>query len=58
MEVLGFYEIPNDKVYSHKVNRDQTFKEQEASRRPRLSLTKDIIRPMKLKPIQVGNLNN
>ena len=54
-----FYEIPNEKVYSHKVNRNQTFKEQqEVGRRPRFSLTKDIIRPMKLKPIKIGNLND
>jgi len=53
-----FYEIPNDKVYSHKVNKNQTFKEQQqASRRPRFSITKDIIRPLNLIPIQVGNLN-
>ena len=54
-----FYEIPNDKVYSNKLNKNQTFKEQqEASRRPRFSITKDIIRPLNLAPIQVGNLNN
>ena len=53
-----FYEIPNEKVYSQQVNRNQTFKEQqEASRRPRFSITKDIIRPLNLAPIQVGNLN-
>ena len=51
-------EILNEKVYTHKVNRNQTFKEQQqASRRPRFSITKDIIRPLNLKPIQVGNLN-
>lgn len=53
-----FYEIPNDKVYSHKVNKNQTFKEQqEAGRRPRFSITKDIIRKNKINPIFEGKLN-
>ena len=54
-----FYEIPNEKVYSQKVNKKQTFLEQQqAQRRPRFSLTKDIIKPLNLKPVQIGNLNN
>ena len=47
-----FYEIPNEKVYSQKVNRHETFREQQKDgRRPRFSITKEIIRKNKLKPI-------
>ena len=53
-----FYEIPNEKVYSQKVNRNQTFKEQqEAGRRPRFSITKDVIKKNKINPIFEGKLN-
>lgn len=47
------YKIPNELIYSHKVNANQTLKEQQAqNRRPRFSIKKEIIAKNNLKPIK------
>jgi hypothetical protein len=49
---FNVYEIPNKLIYNMKVNSRQTFKQQqEQGRRPRFSITKEIISKKKLKPI-------
>lgn len=49
---FNVYKIPNRLIRSAKVNKSQTLKEQQGEkRRPRFSITKDIIRKKKLKPI-------
>ena len=47
------YEIPNDLIYNHKINKTQTFRDQQAQgRRPRFSIKKSIIAPNKIKPVK------
>jgi len=49
---FNVYKIPSKLVYNMKVNKKQTFKQQQAQkRRPRFSITEGIIKPKKLKPI-------
>jgi len=51
------FKIKPDWIYRHKVNKNQTFKEQqEQSRRPRFSIIDNIIIPRKLKPVKVCKL--
>lgn len=51
------YKIEPDWIYKHKVNKNQTFADQQAeNRRPRFSITESIIKPMKLKPVKICNL--
>lgn len=51
------YKIEQDWIYNHQVNKLQTFKQQqEQARRPRFSITKEIILPMNLKPVKVCKL--
>lgn len=51
------YQIDNDFIYNHKVNKNETFKDQQlAGKRPRFSIMKDIIIPKKIKPIKAGNI--
>jgi len=51
------YRIEKEWIYSHKVNRDQTFKEQqEQGKRPRFSITDNIVKPRRLKPIKICRL--
>ena len=46
------YIIDNDDIYNHKVNKTQTFREQQAQgRRPRFSIKKEIIKVKGLKPL-------
>lgn len=55
---FNIYYIDNEDIYSHKVNADQTFREQQAEkRRPRFSIFDGIIQAKDIKPIKVGNLN-
>ena len=55
--VFKVYEIKHEWIYSHNVNKSQTFKEQQAQgRRPRFSITKDIIIPKNLKPVKILKL--
>jgi len=44
--------IPNEFIYSNQVNKGQTMKDQQGEkRRPRFSITKDIIEKNKIKPV-------
>jgi hypothetical protein len=48
------FKIEPDWIYKHMVNKNQTFQQQqEQARRPRFSITENIIKPRTLKPIQV-----
>lgn len=50
--LFDIYKIPNELIYNHKVNKNQTLKEQqEQGKRPRLSIKKEIIIPLKIHPI-------
>lgn len=52
------FDIPVNLVYTHKVNKDQTFTDQQLQgRRPRFSLYKEIIQPNNIQPILNGNIN-
>src|SRR5690606_37452399 len=49
------YLIDNELIYNHKVNENQTLREQqEQGRRPRFSIYKSIILKNKLKPLKTG----
>jgi len=49
---FNVYKIPTNKIYSVKVNKKQTFKQQQTqNRRPRFSITKEIIKKYNIKPI-------
>lgn len=51
------YKIDDDLIYGHKVNKNETFKDQQlAGKRPRFSLMKDIIIPHNVKPSREGNI--
>lgn len=53
------YKIEQKWIYEHKINKEQTFKEQQKEkRRPRFSIKKDIIEIKKLKPIKECKLPN
>ena len=48
----------NELIYTHKVNSNQTFRDQqEQGRRPRFSIMKDIIEPHNLNPVIAGTLS-
>ena len=48
----------NELIYTHKVNSNQTFRDQqEQGRRPRFSIMKDIIEPHNLNPVIEGTLS-
>ena len=49
---FNVYKIPSEFIYNMNVNKNQTFKQQQAQdRRPRFSIVAGIIKPKKLKPI-------
>ena len=51
------YKIPNDSIYSQKVNRTETFRDQQKQgKRPRFSLMNDIIIPQNIEPDFEGNI--
>jgi hypothetical protein len=53
----NIYKIPNNLIYDHKVNKDQTMSEQQQDkRRPRFSIMKEIIKVQKLRPQLEGRL--
>ena len=50
------YLLPNDKIYNRKMNKNETFKDQQnEKRRPRFSIRK-LIKELNLKPIGIYNL--
>lgn len=54
---LYLYRIPINELYNIKVNKKQTFKEQQkAGRRPRFSIITNFIEPYKLKPYKKVNM--
>ncbi len=54
---FGIYQIDTQMIYSHQVNRSQTFAEQQAQgRRPRFSIYNDIIIPNRIHPVKIGQL--
>jgi hypothetical protein len=54
---VDIYEIPNELIYVQKVNRNQTFRDQQnQNRRPRFSIYKEIIDKHKLKPAKTATL--
>ena len=54
---FSIYKIETEMIYSHMVNRNQTFAEQQAqSRRPRFSIYSGIIEPNGIKPVKIGQL--
>lgn len=55
---FDIYEINSDDIYNHKVNADQTVRDQQLQgRRPRFRIYPEIIEKKKLKPIKTGNLS-
>ncbi|MCR4326996.1 MAG: Bsp6I family type II restriction endonuclease [Nanoarchaeota archaeon] len=51
------YKIEPSWIYKHKVNKSQTFQQQQKqSRRPRFSIIENIIKPRKLQPVKVCKL--
>lgn len=49
---FDIYKIPSEIIYSVKVNKNETFKQQqEQKRRPRLSIKKSLIEENKIKPL-------
>jgi hypothetical protein len=54
---FDIYLIHNKLIYNHKVNRFQTFiDQQKEGRRPRFSIYSDIIIPNNMKPVKTGSL--
>lgn len=55
---FDIYLLDNDDIYNHKVNAEQTLRDQQLQgRRPRFSIFKEIIQKKKLKPIKSASLN-
>ena len=55
---FDIYEIENDDIYNHKVNKKQTLKEQQLQvRRPCFSIYTSIIKSKNLTPFRTGSLN-
>ena len=54
---FDIYKIENELIYNHKVNENQTMKEQQnQKRRPRFSIYKEIIQKIGIQPIKTGNI--
>lgn len=54
---FDIYLIPNEFIYNHKVNRNQTMKDQqEQGRRPRFSIKKEIIFKQNISPFKTARL--
>lgn len=53
----NIYLINNDLIYNHKVNANQTMRQQqELNRRPRFSILREIIIPLNIQPILQGQI--
>ena len=53
----SIYKIEDPFIYNHKVNKNETFRDQQkAGKRPRFSIIKDIIKPNNILPIRTGNI--
>jgi hypothetical protein len=54
---FDIYLIPNDLIYNHKVNANQTLRDQQLQgRRPRFSIFKSIVKPLNLAPFMSFDL--
>lgn len=54
---FDIYLIPNNLIYNNNVNKEQSMKDQQLSkRRPRFSIYKDIILVNNIKPVKTGKL--
>jgi len=54
---FDIYQINTSDIYSHKVNQNQTFKQQQQQgRRPRFSIYKELIQKQGIKPVKTGRL--
>lgn len=54
---FAVYKIEPEWIYEHKVNKDQTFKDQQdQARRPRFSIIENIIKPRSLRPVKICKL--
>jgi len=54
---FDIYKIENELIYNHKVNENQTMRDQQdQKRRPRFSIFKDIIQKKGIRPIKTGDL--
>lgn len=55
---FDIYKIEPELIYTHQVNANQSFRDQQNDkRRPRFSIKKDIIRTKNLQPLKVCSLN-
>ena len=55
---FDIYHVPNDLIYNHKVNKHQTFRQQQQqARRPRFSIFKEIILAKKIPPTLTYDLS-
>lgn len=53
----AIYLLDNELIYNHKVNKDETMRQQQqAKRRPRMSLLKEIIIPNGIEPVIIDTL--
>jgi len=51
------YKIEQEWIYNHQVNKNQSFQQQQKEkRRPRFSITEQIIKPKNLKPVKICKL--
>lgn len=56
---FDIYEINSDDIYNHKVNTNQTLRDQQLQgRRPRFSIYKDIILKKHMKPLKSASIKN
>ena len=56
--LFDIYHIENQLIYNHKVNSNETFKDQQLQkRRPRFSIFKELIIKNNIKPTKTGNLS-
>ena len=54
---FDIYKIDNELIYNHKVNENQTMRDQQKQkRRPRFSIFKEIVQRRGIRPIKTGNL--
>jgi hypothetical protein len=56
---FNIYKIDSQTIYSHKVNANETMRDQQLDgRRPRFSIYNELIIPLDIEPIKTGNLTS
>ena len=54
---FDIYKVSNDLIYNHRVNENQTLRDQQKQgRRPRFSIYREVIIPRNIQPIKTGDL--